>query len=507
MAIMDAAVAPNTIPPVDVIDRFIAVAELYPDHPAVATRSVTVTYRELLLRVRAFAAQFAVTDSPRVLIALPQGPDAYAGMFAAALAGGYYVPVNVAAPIDKVMRILRLLKPDVILSSGELAKALATGTPRVPVILPGVIDCGTSYTGRGKRNETAYVIFTSGSTGEPKGVVIPRFGLDHYVAWLIDHFQFGLADRISQHPNIAFDLSVMDIYGALCAGATLFPLVEEHDRMLPARFIARNKLSVWISVPSVVSLMMRGREINKDRTGSLRLFAFCGEPLLREHLEAIFGASTTVQVENMYGPTEATVSMTSLRLNVHNYQEVCHATAAIGDPIANMGLHLVGGADDDEGEIAITGPQLAYGYWQDAARSEERFRPLLVGGNTVRAYFTGDWAERRNGHVYFKERLDFQVKIRGFRLELDEVEAAIRASGWPMTCVLKWRDRLAAVIECVEPETFDDAALRRALAKKIEAHGIPEIIRAMPLLPRSENDKLDRAAVAAWLDSQAGHLS
>jgi D-alanine--poly(phosphoribitol) ligase subunit 1 len=485
----------------DAIDRFLRHAEEEPSRTAVCLGARSVSYGDLLTRVRQFAARFSRWRAPCVLVALPQGADAYAAMLAAGLAGGYYAPVNVAAPIGKIAHVVAALKPDVLVCGADLTDVLNGIAPDIPAITPDCLNPGELFQGRGNRNALAYVIFTSGSTGVPKGVAIPRHGMDHYVAWVIGYLHLTADDRVSQHPNIAFDLSVMDIYGALCAGAALHPLVDESDRMLPTRFIERRQLTVWISVPSVVSVMMRGREMSAGRLASLRLLAFCGEPLLREHLAAIFAACPAARAVNMYGPTEATVSMTAIGLSAADYTRACRATVAIGDPIVDMGLHLVGGSHTEEGEIVITGPQLADGYWNDPARTAQSFRDVVIDGRVLRGYFTGDWAERVDGHVYFRERRDLQVKIRGFRLELDEVEAAIRACGWPIVCALKWRDRLVAVIE--SPAPIDDSQLRRALAGRIEAHGIPEIIRVLPALPRNANDKLDRARLVDRLDADA----
>jgi D-alanine--poly(phosphoribitol) ligase subunit 1 len=188
-------------------------------------------------------------------------------------------------------------------------------------------------------------------------------------------------------------------------------------------------------------------------------------------------------------------------LNQQNLRAAYRSSVSIGAPIAGMSLRLWGGAHADEGEIVIMGPQLATGYWQDAEKTAASFRDIEIEGKRVRAYFTGDWAVRHEGYVFFKERIDLQVKIHGFRLELDEVAQVIHDQGYPVTCVLKWRDELAAVIECPPAKPFDEGALRAALAKRLEAHAVPYIIKCIEQMPRSDNHKLDRRAVAVWLDA------
>jgi D-alanine--poly(phosphoribitol) ligase subunit 1 len=485
----------------DTIDLFLGNAVAQPTRLATSVKGVTLTYAALEERIRLFAGAYASRRAAGVLIALPQGSDAYAAILGAALAGCYYAPLNVEAPIEKQLRIVRLMRPDIIVAHRELAAMLALAVPEASSISPDDA-LGPPLAGRGSRHEIAYIIFTSGTTGVPKGAVIPRIALDHFIDWVRYSKTITPEDRVPQFSNIAFDVSVTDIYGALCLGATLYPIVGRSDRMFPARVVAREKLTMWNSVPSVISLMSRAGEVTRELLGSLRLINTCGEPLLPAHLSALFEALPDVVVQNSYGPTETTVTMTELRLDRTNYVPACGSSVAIGDPIERMTVHLVGGPSADEGEIVITGPQLAMGYWNDPERTAAAFKTIIIDGRPVRAYFSGDWAERRDGYVFFKERIDLQVKIRGYRLELDEVARAIHDYGFPVTCVLKWRDELAAVIELRPDRSPDETALREALSQQLEFHAIPSIIRWIDLMPRNQNDKLDRQGVAAWLDSQ-----
>lgn len=480
---------------IDTIDAFLAAAAAHPLRPAIVEGRSVTTYAALEERVRRLAGLFAQRNAPRVLIALPQGADAYATILAAALAGGFHTPLNMAAPVAKLARIAGLLAPDFIVGGGAALADLRAAAPDARIVDPQTVDA-VALTGRGVRHRLAYVLFTSGSTGLPKGVAVPRSALDHYVRWVSATFAMTPDDRVSQHPNLAFDISMTDIFAALCHGAALVPVQSAADRMMPARFIAREKISIWNSVPSVVSLMAQAESVTTANLASLRLMNFCGEPLLREHLETIFAARPDLAVQNTYGPTEATVSMTALPLDAQTYRDQCGLSVALGDAIPGMEIVLAGGGHPDEGEIVITGPQLAEGYWQDAEKTAAVFRDVATPSEIRRGYYTGDWAERHDGKLFFRERIDFQVKVLGYRVELDEVAAAIRECGWPVAVVFKRGDTLAAVIEDMPGRAFDEKALRQALGGKVEPHAVPSAIVAIPAMPRNDNDKLDRKAAA-----------
>ncbi len=487
----------------DVIDRFLAAAAATPAAPAIVTRGHAVTYAALEARVRQFGAAVAETAAASVMIALPQGAEAYAAMLGTGLAGAFYAPLNVEAPREKLLRIVGLLQPDVVFAEPGLSDLLRSAAPRARIVEPGALPAAT-LAGRGTRHETAYIIFTSGTTGNPKGVMIPRTALDHFIDWIGCSGFITARDRVAQFSNIAFDVSVTDIYGALCLGATLYPVLGRADRMFPARLVARERLTVWNSTPSVLSLMLQAGEITHELLGSLRIVNTCGEALLPVHVAALFAALPQTIVQNSYGPTETTVTMTELRLDRERYREACENSVAIGTPIQNMKIYLLGGPHADEGEIVITGPQVAQGYWCDPDRTAAAFRCIDVGGEPVRAYYSGDWAIRRGQHIFFKERIDRQIKLRGHRLELDEVARAIADQGYPICCVFKWRNELVAVIETPQGVPVEAASLRTALSKHLENHAIPTAFHSLERIPRTDNDKLDRSGVLNWLESREG---
>lgn len=474
-----------------VVDRLLGHAVRTPNQPAVVEGSRTISYAEFVDRVMEFAALFAESRRRRVLIALEKGFVAYAAMFGSLMAGGIYAPVNVASTKERLCHICETFDPDIIVAAKPLASDLSEFSSG------RMIDPLARFSARHRDirspDPIAYVIFTSGSTGAPKGVAIPRTALDHYVNWLGPAMELQPGDRLSQHPNIGFDLSVLDIYGALCYGASLHPFIDRGARLLPARKVQDDGITVWNSVPSVLSIMETAKELDREHLQSVRLFTFCGEVLRTDHVAKIFKARPDAVVLNTYGPTEATVAMTCRRLTADNYAAACTSSAPIGDPIGDMRLDLIGGSD--EGEIVISGPQLAAGYWLDDALTAEKFRDFEVGGKVTKAFYTGDYAVRRNGEVHFLGRKDDMIKLRGHRMHLGAVYQALQRVGWASSFVFEKNGSLFAVVERLGDEVFDEARIQADLSHILESYAMPAEIRLTDKLPRNNNDKVDASAV------------
>jgi D-alanine--poly(phosphoribitol) ligase subunit 1 len=484
--------------------RFLQAAESGPDRPAVVEAAGEVSYAEAAARVRRIAATLrSLRERPRVLIHLPQTADAYCAMLGVTYAGGYYSTTSTAAPVLRRRMVFDAFEPEVVITSERLADEARACAPKAAIV--DVERLGPEESkAPAPAHRIVYVMYTSGSTGQPKGVVISQDALSHYVAWAIDAMALVPQDRWSQHPNIAFDLSVLDIFGALCSGAALVPIVAPADTLMPAQAIRNHGLTIWNSVPSVLTSMIKTRQLNPRNFEPLRLLTVCGEPLLPMHVEAVFGAAPEAIVHNTYGPTEATVSMTLERMTRDNYRDACRSTVALGDPIPGMGIELVGGESPQEGEIVITGPQLADGYWNDPAQTEARFRTFVgADGRSRRGYFTGDWARQDGGKLFFAGRMDHQVKIRGERVELEDINAALMKWSGCFACSALADDVLHAWFETDRSLESLEAA-RAGLKELLPPHFIPRQFHVAHALPRNANGKVDLSALKAAIAPVSG---
>lgn len=484
----------------DVVTRFLENVESRPGKPAVIVDNESVSYGQLGNLVKQIGSAVSAAGlHPRVLIYLDKGYEAYAAIFGTLMAGGYYCPINMDAPAYRHHEIIEQFRPDIILTSNNWVSDLHIDRLHTKVI--DITNLPVEFLNHPlDAHDLAYTMFTSGSTGKPKGVMISRAGLSHYAEWAIDAMEVTCEDRWSQHPNIAFDLSVLDIFGALCGGATLYPVVSQKDKLLTASFIKNHQLTIWNSVPSVIDLMMRAHQVTQDNFSSLRLITFCGEALLRRHLDPIFDAKESVIVHNTYGPTEATVSCTLIKLTSENYLDSCEYGVALGQPIKGMDIVLLDGPDQESGEIVLLGPQLARGYWKNEAATKKSFMWLKMGDKSALAYRTGDWAVRQNKQLYFKQRIDSQIKVRGNRVELGEIDAVFSDMGYGNTCSILVDGKLHTVLET--GSSLDKAKIIRDIAERLPDYEVPSELHALSKLPRNQNDKIDRKELSKIINQK-----
>jgi amino acid adenylation domain-containing protein len=330
-----------------------------------------------------------------------------------------------------------------------------------------------------------------------------------FVDWAVREFALGPADRLSSHAPLHFDLSIFDIFGALAAGASL-ALIPDGTSTFPIRlaeWIAKNRISVWYSVPSILTLLLQKGRLERHDLSPLRLVLFAGEVFPTKFLRGVMAALPRAGFANLYGPTETNV-ITAYR--VPPLPEGDDRPIPIGRACANTDLLIV--ADDGtritepgrEGELHARGPTVAQGYWGDPERTARGFVPNpFQPAYAERVYRTGDIVTLRpDGNLDFLGRRDRMVKSRGYRIELDEIETVLYAH--PQV-------KEAAVIAVPDEQigsrilaflASTDGADPRAEVKehcgaRLPRYMLPDVFELLPELPKTSTGKVDRTTLAA----------
>lgn len=276
-----------------------------------------------------------------------------------------------------------------------------------------------------------YQIYTSGSTGEPKGVQVRESGVSHLCHWYIDEYAFGSADRHLLIGPLNFDLTQKNIYGVLASGGTLvLPEEEWYDAERLRDQLEREQITVINGAPSAIYPLLI------PKSGSaLRLVLFGGERVELSRIRDWVQEHRSVELVNMYGPTECTDISTQNRKSAEWVlaTEKSNQEWSLGQPIPGVVVEVknrFGRAVPRgvEGEFWIGGTGVGLGY-TDAEFTAEKF----VGEGESRRYRSGDRGyelslspDQLANELVYLGRLDRQVKLRGMRIELGEIEAALR---------------------------------------------------------------------------------
>lgn len=517
--------------PLDTGSLFARIAAVHDrGRPAVVGRDGVVTYGQLLDRARRLAARLGPHDAP-LLIYGDRQPAMVVGLVAALALGRPYVPLDAASPSGRISRILAAARPaDAVLAQpappGLASELTARGIRSVvldPLAAAGVVagrnDGAPAAPCAADAEAPVYILFTSGTTGEPKGVPIPHRALRHFTDWLLATHVFapGAETFLNQAP-LGFDLSVMDLYGALLTGGALFMLGRDElaDQRLLFRRLDGAPLTVWVSTPSFARLCLAEPRFAQPMLPALRRFLFCGETLPVGVVQALQARFPRAEIWNMYGPTETTVAVTAMRITAE--MAAAGRPLPVGHPAPGLDVWIGDPADSatrlphgSRGEIVVAGAQVAPGYLLPG----EGAGAFVTLGDGRRAYRTGDLGavDRDDGALSCAGRLDRQIKLHGYRIELEEIEARLRAVPGVADGAVLAVDRdgqpdhlIAAVVggdAGVRPLPDGGRALaqlvRAALAEWLPDYALPRLVHRVGALPLTANGKVDRGALRAML--------
>ncbi|MFJ6574306.1 amino acid adenylation domain-containing protein, partial [Streptomyces sp. NPDC091292] len=480
-------------------------ASVAPDAVAVVADGESVTYGGLMARANQLAQYLrdsGVGAESVVGLCLPRGVDMVVAMVAVWQAGGAYLPLDPEYPADRLEFMLADAGVRVVVGERSLAGGLTVergvwlDDPAVASALTGLPSTAPDIVSSSP-DQLAYVIYTSGSTGRPKGVQVAHGSVVGMVSALGPVLGAGPGVRMLQFASFSFDAAVLDVAVTLASGGALVVATsqERAESALLTSMLRADGVSAASVVPSLLGVL-DPREV--PGVGTLLL----GAERLTEPVARAWSAGR--RLVNTYGPTEATVMVTTGTVEPDGLS----GAPAIGAPVGNARVYVL-----DErlnplpvgvaGEVYIAGPQVARGYRGRPGLTGERFIADPFAADGTRMYRSGDRARwLADGQLDFVGRADGQVKVRGFRIEPGEIEAVIAAHPQIRTTAVaafgEVEDRrlVAYLVPADQTDGIPPIAeIREFASTRLPAFMIPGAFVALDTLPLTPNGKLDRAAL------------
>jgi amino acid adenylation domain-containing protein len=485
--------------------------ERTPEAVALTFGDDQLTYAELNARANQLAHYLRLQGvglESLVGIAVERSVEMLVGMLGILKAGGVYVPLDPAYPMERLTFMNKDAGLSVLLTQKHLLDALSTQrvenfTVKLKVIY--LDSDGSKVAEESEENlannatpdNLAYVIYTSGSTGIPKGVAVPHRAVVRVVC-NTNYVELSSSATVAQAYNVSVDAFTFELWGALLHGQ-LVSICKELA-LSPDEFsgeIVRRGIKTMLLTTPLFNQMARGAP---EAFQSLRYLSFGGEAVDLQWVRRVLG-----ELVHVYTPTK---NMTFSTYQLVERVAADAVTVPTGAPIANTQAYVLDQRLEPvpigvAGELYIGGAGLARGYLRRPELTAEKFipHPYSVGPG-ARLYRMGDQVRwLADGGIKFHGRIDRQVKTRGFHIELGEVEAALeqyRPIAKSVVVSRKARSGDHILVAYVVPEEeveLTSTEIYAFMHERLLDYMVPSAIVMIPELPLTANATTDRRAL------------
>lgn len=403
------------------------------------SRSVSFAeFNRITKSVGTYLASFVTPNSPVVVMSGRHimTPACFLGIVRA---GCFYAPMDATMPKARLNQIIGVIKADYMIVDREhleIAKGLDFDGKIIVFedIANTPIDEKLLNTAVSGLNELSplYVIFTSGSTGVPKGVITSHHSLMCYIEAVGSVLKIDSSDVLGNQSPLDYIAAVRDIYLPIKTGASTVIIPKNEFAMPTQLFDTLNKYKVTTLCWSVAGVELPAKlgAFDELKPEYIKKLCFSGSVMPCKYLKIWQQHLPDVVYVNQYGPTEATASCTYYVVDKTVDDDT---VLPIGVPYNNYTITLLNEDNTPTeygktGEICVSGPILALGYYGNPEKTEESFvqNPLNKNYREL-IYKTGDLGSyNSDGLLEFHGRKDRQIKHMGHRIELSEIESTAK---------------------------------------------------------------------------------
>ncbi len=511
-------------------DLLSASAQRQPGARALTFKKIDVPYADLAGLAGEFSRALlaaGLSKQERAAVYLPKRIETVAAIFGTTMAGCVFVPVNPLLKPPQVGHILRDCNVRVLVTTAQRLGELAEEIAQCPdlhtlVVLDGVptaspkgkhtvaweafLAAGAGTPHRVIDTDMAAILYTSGSTGKPKGVVLSHRNMVTGAWSVSSYLENRPEDRLLAVLPLSFDYGFSQLTTAFHVGASVVLM----DYLLPRDIlnaVVQHRITGLAAVPPVW-IQLAELTWPGTVTDHLRYFTNSGGAMPTATLAKLRAAWPRTRPFLMYGLTEA------FRATYLPPEEVDRRPESMGKAIPNTEVMVVrpdGTPCDPEepGELVQRGSLVALGYWNDPAKTAERFKP--VPGQraelplTEMAVWSGDTVRKdKDGFLYFIGRKDEMIKTSGYRVSPTEVEEIVYASGLVGDAVAigvphPKIEKAIVVVASPAASGATDAVTAQLLdfcKARMPNFMVPARIEWLEELPRNPNGKFDRPLLA-----------
>jgi len=485
---------------------FIDVIESYCETDKIAHiyKNSNLTYRELKTKSDSLAVNIIDLfgkDKTPIIIFGHKDHLMLISFLACVKSGHPYIPVDISTPSARIKDISFISGAKLIINISDdlidIPRITIFNESKVGEVLVKHRNEIPDINYRIKDEEVYYIIYTSGSTGKPKGVQITKNCIQSFIDWSMDLIDTEDKIFMNQAP-FSFDLSIMDTYLSLDSGSILYSIDKDMIANLPQLFInfKSSKITTWVSTPSFAEMCSQSNQFNKKLLPNLRKMMFCGETLSKECVKKLFEKFPEIEIINFYGPTEATVAVTAVKIK----KEMLESEENLPVGYVKKGCELI--IEKNANEILILGDSVSIGYFADLDLTEKFFFKKETKGVEKRGYRTGDAGHIINGLLYYDGRIDNQIKLHGYRVEIEDIENNMRKLPFIKNAIvvpIKERDKIqylaTAIVLNYEFKGNIILAVKNSLKNLLPLYMIPRKVKVMEALPMNGNGKIDRKKI------------
>ena len=405
--------------------------ELYPNKEALFSNGRVFTYREVgdyAMAIKNKLIDCNIEKADIVAIELDKGIWQLAAVLGTLLAGGTYLPIDMEYPRSRKDKIEISSKAKFVITSNK--NEISIG--EIEVINVEELEVLKNQQVKSEivdSNSPAYIIYTSGSTGEPKGVVISHKAAMNTIQDMVKRFNITRKDRVLGIANLAFDLSVFDIFSMFFVGGSIVFPEGDKDIAEWNRLIKEKEITITNTVPAQMQMLSSYLEAEKEKgSDKVRLTLLSGDWIPVNLPKRLYNLFDNVKLVSLGGATEASIWSINYEINKN---ESFERSIPYGTPLSNQQFYVLNDNMEEcpnyvKGKLFIAGMGLADEYLGDNNLTDKKF--VFSERLGKRLYDTGDCGRYLpNGVIEFIGRVDNQVKIRGHRVELSEIESVINS--------------------------------------------------------------------------------